>query len=718
MAAAPGNLPWVLPEHGMISFSDPWFIISALALLVTAGVTYLMISAYIIRRMRSRVHEGERERQSIINNAPVGIWLVGIDRRYRFVNKTFCAAVGVTEEQFLAAHNLAEVLPADVAAGCEKSDAECFLQTEPHVSRETIPFVDGKLHTLEITKTRLVNESGEITGAIGVAIDVTDRLAAEDQLHQRLAHITAIARLSEAVSHAEDLESIYSASMHALRETIGCDRAAVLLFDTEGVIRFKAWHGISQHYRDRFTGHSPWTAEEKHAQPIMVDDTEQWQDGKTLVPEFQREGIRALAFIPLEYNGNLLGKFMVYYAHVHRFSDADLQVLQAIARHVGYAIGQKTAEERLRLSNCVFTHAREGIVITDEKANILEVNEVFTHITGYTRDEVVGKNPRIFQSGRQDSAFYSSMWQALLQEGHWSGEIWNRRKNGEVYAEMLNIASVRDREGQIKNYIALFSDISVLKKHQQQLEHIAHFDALTGLPNRVLLVDRLNQAMSQAERRNQSLAVVYLDLDGFKEVNDRHGHDVGDELLIALALRMKAALREGDTLARIGGDEFVAVLLDFDRLQDCEPVLARLLLAAAERIEVAGVDLQVSASIGVTLFPHDAVAADQLMRHADQAMYIAKQSGKNRYHMFDVEHDTEIQSHREKLTEVARGLAQREFTLYYQPKVNMKLGTVIGAEALIRWRHPERGLLSPEEFIPIIQEHRLESHRQLHSQRQ
>jgi diguanylate cyclase (GGDEF)-like protein len=299
------------------------------------------------------------------------------------------------------------------------------------------------------------------------------------------------------------------------------------------------------------------------------------------------------------------------------------------------------------------------------------------------------------------------MWQSLANRGHWEGEVWNRRKDGEIYAELLSISAVRDGSGPTLNYVALLTDISLQKRHEQELEHIAHYDTLTGLPNRALLADRLQQEMAHCLRRRKQLAVVFIDLDGFKLVNDQHGHGVGDELLIALALRMKGALREGDTLARIGGDEFVAVLTGLDLPKDCEVVLSRLLAAAAEPVMANGVLLRVSASIGVTLFPQDSGIADQLLRHADHAMYQAKQSGKNRYHYFDVKDDAEVKTHRESLEEISLGLDRDEFVLHYQPKVNMKTGVVVGMEALIRWQHPVRGLLPPSAFLPEVHGHSL-----------
>jgi len=366
---------------------------------------------------------------------------------------------------------------------------------------------------------------------------------------------------------------------------------------------------------------------------------------------------------------------------------------------------RKAAQLKEQLAANVFTHAREGIFITEASGCIVEVNDAFTRITGYSGDEVIGQNPRMLQSGRQSRDFYVAMWKTLTEQGHWSGEVWNRRKNGEFYAEMLTISVVRDAHGQLQNFVALFSDITLMKEHEKQLEHIAHFDSLTHLPNRVLLADRLKQALLQSQRRSKMLAVAYLDLDGFKRVNDQHGHAVGDDLLIAVSQHMKEALREGDTLARIGGDEFVAVLVDLEGPLDCEPLLARLLQAASQVVPVGDAQLQVSASIGVTLYPQDGADADLLLRQADQAMYIAKAAGKNRHHIFDIASADAVRSQLESLERIRTALAQREFVLYYQPKVNMKTGAVVGTEALIRWQHPQRGLLAPAAFLPLIEGH-------------
>ncbi|MGA9060289.1 MAG: EAL domain-containing protein [Terracidiphilus sp.] len=389
-----------------------------------------------------------------------------------------------------------------------------------------------------------------------------------------------------------------------------------------------------------------------------------------------------------------------------RASDGSIGGIMVFAEDITQ---RKQTEERLRLAATVFTGAREGITITDRSGTILEVNEAFTRITGYTREEVLGQNPRLLQSGLHSKEFYKNMWNALIRDGQWSGEVWNRTKSGDIYAEMLTINAIRDANGEVLQYVGLFSDITEIKEHEQRLEHIAHYDALTGLPNRALFADRLRQAMAHAHRSKRLLAVAYFDLDGFKAINDRYGHSTGDALMAALALRMKRALREGDTLARLGGDEFAAVILDLDDTKACTATLNRLLAAAAEEAQIGDVALRASASAGLAFYPQatEDMDADGLLRQAGQAMYQAKLAGGNRSSIFDPSQDLIVRGRHENIEHIRQALAARQFVLHYQPKVNMRTGKVVGAEALIRWQHPERGLLPPGMFLPVIEDHPL-----------
>jgi diguanylate cyclase (GGDEF)-like protein/PAS domain S-box-containing protein len=364
---------------------------------------------------------------------------------------------------------------------------------------------------------------------------------------------------------------------------------------------------------------------------------------------------------------------------------------------------RKQSEDQLKQAASVFSHAHEGIIITKTTGEILDINAAFTLITGYSREEVLGRNPRFLRSGQHDKAFYAEMWRQLKAQGYWSGEIWNRRKSGEVYPELLTISTVPDEQGRARHYVGLFVDITAQKEYERELKRVAHYDALTGLPNRWRFAELMRQHMQHAEERNQRLAIAYLDLDRFKAINDRYGHAVGDQFLIAIAERMKESLRQNDTIARLGGDEFSVILPMWGDTEASESRLTRLLEAVAEPVRLGDLVLQASASIGVTFFPQRDTDADQLLRQADHSMYQAKLAGKNCYHFFNAEQDLGLRSYHENLANIRQALITNTLALHYQPKVNMRTGAVVGVEALIRWQHPEKGLLPPSDFLPLIE---------------
>ncbi len=361
------------------------------------------------------------------------------------------------------------------------------------------------------------------------------------------------------------------------------------------------------------------------------------------------------------------------------------------------------AEERQKLAASVFDNAHEGIMITDPVGRIIEVNATFSELTGFSRAEAIGQTTELLRSGHHDASFYREMWQTIKTRGYWRGEVWNRKKSGEIFVEQLTISTVRNRAGEISHFVGIFSDITVIKEHQQRLEHLAHFDALTQLPNRMLLGDRMQLAMAQTERSGKLLAVCYLDLDGFKPVNDQYGHAIGDRLLIEVAQRLKGCIRSGDTVSRLGGDEFVLLFSDLDDVHECDHAINRIIGQLTTPFRLSGHEISISASIGITLYPQDGSDSDTLLRHADQAMYAAKQAGRNRSHLFDPENDRRARVRREEIGRIRQAMRDGEFVLYYQPKVDMRQGTVFGAEALIRWQHPERGLMLPADFLPAIE---------------
>ena len=361
---------------------------------------------------------------------------------------------------------------------------------------------------------------------------------------------------------------------------------------------------------------------------------------------------------------------------------------------------QIRAQRDLLVTASVFACAREGIVITDTQAHIIDVNAAFTHITGYTRDEVIGLNPRILSAQPGADGAGQALWAALLRDGMWQGELLNRRKSGEPYFQLTTITLVQGTDGKPLHYVSVFSDVTLLKQHEHRLRQLAYTDELTGLPNRTRFNEVVSAMLPQVRHQNRQASVAYLDLDGFKEINDRHGHHAGDLLLTALAHRLQAQLGTQDTLARLGGDEFVILLSDHQVAPVSDSRLLKLLEVLSSPVELGGLRMQVSGTIGVVNCCGDADEdVDYLIRLADQAMYQAKQHGRNCYRLFDrVKSEIEQGSH-DMRRRIAEGLVNQEFVLYYQPKVNLRTGEVLGVEALIRWQHPELGLLAPAAFL-------------------
>ena len=401
-------------------------------------------------------------------------------------------------------------------------------------------------------------------------------------------------------------------------------------------------------------------------------------------------------------DGHLLAELHAEGRSLDSLDSHDQHLLHSVLSLVALAIERKQAVMRLQLAASVFSHSSEGIMLTTPQGLIVDVNPAFTRITGYPREAVLGHNPRLLSSGRQDEAFYQQMWQSLREHGLWQGEIWNRRRDGQAYPELLTISAVYDQAGAISHYLGVFSDISLLKQQEARLQRLAYHDALTELPNRVLLADRMQQAMAQARRSQRLLGVCYLDLDGFKPVNDQYGHQTGDRVLVALAARLRQLVHGGDTVARLGGDEFVVLLTELHSPAQCAQVLQALLQQIALPLVLDDMTLQLTASIGATLYPYDDGDADTLLRHADQAMYQAKQQGRHCYQLFDSEQARQQRDLGEQQARLREALEGGELCLYYQPKVDMQDGRITGAEALLRWQHPQLGLLSPAAFLPLI----------------
>ena len=361
-------------------------------------------------------------------------------------------------------------------------------------------------------------------------------------------------------------------------------------------------------------------------------------------------------------------------------------------------------QDKLRLAAKVFEHCREAIFVTDKHKQIISVNPAFAEITGYAPEEVLGKNPRMWNSGLHDKEFYRKMHCAIDGEGYWQGEVWNKRKNGEAFPEWVSISAIRNDEGETTNYLRISTDISGRKKDEERLQFLANYDALTSLPNRGMFNQRLDYALTHANRYNKQLAVLFMDLDRFKIINDTLGHDAGDVLLKDVAGRLRRCLRESDTVARLGGDEFVVLITECSQSQDVVGVVQKLLKAMASPFLLMGQECHITASIGISFYPDDSKDAQTLLKNADLAMYRAKEQGKNNFQFYSAQMNVDSLE-RLALESSLRGALERdEFLLYYQPKMDICSGNVTGMEALVRWRHPDMGLVSPAQFIPLAEE--------------
>ncbi|WP_053160680.1 phosphodiesterase DibA [Pseudomonas sp. P1.8] len=364
---------------------------------------------------------------------------------------------------------------------------------------------------------------------------------------------------------------------------------------------------------------------------------------------------------------------------------------------------RKADRERLRQAAAVFDCTCEGVLVTNTEGLIVHVNRAFMDITGYQREDVLNKRPSLFKSGRHPPDFYQAMFSTLDSLGEWSGEIWNRRKSGEIYPQWQTIRLIHDDDGRPSHYVAVFSDISAIKKSEHELMHLAHHDPLTDLPNRLLFTDRAEQALASAQINKRGCALLMVDLDHFKMINDSLGHTIGDQLLKAVAERLSAMFGPGVTLARLGGDEFAVLAESCPQLVQAAALAQRIIDGLKEPFSIDGHQLFINTSIGISLFPSDAQGAEQLLRNADSALFKAKNAGRNGYALYTEELTAHAQHRVEIAFELRRALDQQELRVYYQPVHDLKTSRLVGVEALVRWQHPQRGLVSPAEFIPVAE---------------
>lgn len=439
-------------------------------------------------------------------------------------------------------------------------------------------------------------------------------------------------------------------------------------------------------------------------QRVIVEDIAShpyWADYKTLV---QQVGLASCWSEPVRSGrGQVLGTFAIYHRAPATPQPHEIEIIEMAAHLTAIAIERKQGEMQLQLVAKVFEQGSEAIIITDSQGRMLRVNQAFSRITGYSEAEALGRNPSMLSSGRHDRDFYQAMWAAIQTHGTWEGEIWNRHKDGHVYPEWLSINLLRDRSGAATNYVAIATDISKRKEDEENIRRLADFDPLTGLPNRRLLQDRVETALSHAQRHDEPLALMFLDLDRFKNINDSLGHHIGDEVLTQVAQSLRLLLREEDTVCRLGGDEFVLLCPGADA-SGAAHAAARVLALVSQPHQVEALELAITCSIGIAMYPSDGDSFETLLMRADAAMYRAKQTGRNGFCFFTGQMQEESSRTLQLENGLRRALELEQLQLVYQPQVSLHDGRVVGVEALLRWQHPVLGRVAPAEFIPVAED--------------
>ncbi|MCB1907500.1 MAG: EAL domain-containing protein [Rhodocyclaceae bacterium] len=542
--------------------------------------------------------------------------------------------------------------------------------------------------------TKEYGEDGSLLGLRGIARDISDMRRGQDAMRGLVA---ATARQSG--------EGFFRSLVLHIARTLDVEHALVSRNSGDG----KTMHSLAiwsnNAFRENFSYPAAGTPCEKLLscrRGVLADHIEA---GATPGPlDADRPPQTFLGATLRDSRGNGVGTLMVL-AERDLTSQPELaQLISIFADRAAMELDRQQLEGDLRLAASVFENSAEGILITDAGERVISANAACEPITGYSPSELIGNRPSMLRSGQHADEFYRLMREDLARDGQWTGEIWNRRKNGEVYPQWMTITAVADGDGRIRNYIASFFDISARKEAEARIHFLAHHDALTGLPNRLLLQDRLNQALSAARRDTLNVAILFFDLDRFKLINDSLGHDFGDALLKEIAQRLSVVIREGETIARLGGDEFVVVLPAIRHSEQASLVAERILSTITAPMTLRSQAFQVTASVGISIYPDDGVDADTLLRNADTAMYHAKELGRNNFQFYTASLNAVVTERVQLENDMRRGLEQNEFIVQYQPQIDTRSGRIVGTEALVRWLHPTQGMISPSRFVPVAED--------------
>lgn len=632
------------------------------------GYVATMTDLSEIKRVEGELRASERQLQDMFEHAPLGMATLALDGSFLRVNRALCNIVGYAREELTGIRFSDITHPEDI-----------------DISRMNIArLLKGGIGAYLVEKRYIHKDGHPVWARVNTSLQ---RNAAGEPQH-------LICQM-ENISATKQAEALQQERKHFLRAIFESALDAVVLMNGKGQIT--GWNGQAE----KIFG---WRRDEVLGRSLH----------ETIMPARYREAHRRGLEQFLSGGEGAVLNARIEIAALHRDGHEfpiELAV-SPIKTAGGYEFSsfirdiskRKATEEKLRLAALVYQHAGEAMLVSDANNDIIAINPAFSKMTGYSADEVIGKNPKILSSGQQGSTFYQEMWQELLAADHWQGEIWNRRKNGEIYAERLTVNVIRNQDGSVYRYLALFSDITEKKRFEEQILSQANFDNLTGLPNRRLFHDRLGQQVKQMDRSGHSMALLFIDLDRFKEVNDTLGHHVGDRMLMEAARRIDGCVRETDTVARLGGDEFTVILPNLTDPCRVERISEAIIRSLSEPFRLGNETIYISASVGITLYPEDAGDVHSLLKNADQAMYAAKNKGRNRYCYFTSSMQEAALVRHRLVSDLRDALAGEQLEVHFQPIVDLATGRITKAEALLRWRHPERGMVGPAEFIAAAEE--------------
>jgi diguanylate cyclase (GGDEF)-like protein/PAS domain S-box-containing protein len=641
----------------------------SLSPLVLAGQNYLLAVVRDIsarRRAEDSLRASEERFRSLSQNAPDIIYTLDQDGGFTYVNPAWERILGHAPAQVLGRFFVDFALPEDADQYRESFRRVRDLGETVQLTR-CLLHLDGSRRLFSMSGSPNLDAKGRILGMVGMLKDITKRAAAEQALRKSQASLARAQQMAKLGNWEVDLDSGLMACSDEVFHIYGI----AALQDPISLRKIL----LAVHPDDR-----PQVRELLARAPQL--EGSQGLEHRIVLPDGQVRVVHQLAEVLRDEQGR-----------PHKLVGAVQDITE-----------RKRSEEHMHLLARIFENTVEGILVTDAGGVIRMVNRAFSAITGYSPQEALGQTPRLLSSGRQEPEFFRQMWQSLLEQGYWQGEIWNRRKDGEAYPQWLAITAIQDPQGNTAHYVGVFHDITEIKRSEEQISFQAYHDALTGLPNRLLFKDRLNMALAHAHRQKEGLALLFLDLDNFKNINDSLGHAMGDRLLQAVSARLVRWVRDEDTVARLGGDEFVMLLVGANTPDYAVQVAGRILENMAEPFKVHGQEFYITASIGITLYPHDGQDAEALVANADTAMYRAKADGRNNFKLFTPAMNQQVVLRMELERSLRQALKHGEFVMHYQPKVELVSGQVVGVEALIRWQRPGMGLVAPAEFIPVAEE--------------